>query len=72
MFHADTALFGASRGLACGLDFFGAGNVVFATDAPFGPVAATRDGVDHLNLEKTQLEAIHHRNAEKLINMRIA
>jgi aminocarboxymuconate-semialdehyde decarboxylase len=72
MFYADTALFGASRGLACGLDFFGAGNVVFATDAPFAPVAATRDGVAHLNLEKTQLEAIHHHNAEKLINMRIA
>jgi aminocarboxymuconate-semialdehyde decarboxylase len=72
MFYADTALFGASRGLACGLDFFGAGNVVFATDAPFGPVASTRDGVAHLNLEKAQLDAIHHHNAEKLINMRIA
>jgi predicted TIM-barrel fold metal-dependent hydrolase len=72
MFYGDTALFGESRGLACGLDFFGAGNVVFATDAPFAPVAATRDGVAHLNLDQTQLEAIHHRNAEKLINMRIA
>jgi aminocarboxymuconate-semialdehyde decarboxylase len=72
MFYADTALFGASRGLACGLEFFGAGNVVFASDAPFAPVAATRDGVAHLNLEKTQLEAIQHHNAEKLINMRIA
>jgi aminocarboxymuconate-semialdehyde decarboxylase len=72
MFYADTALFGASRGLACGLDFFGAGNVVFATDAPFAPVGATRDGVAHLNLEKTQLDAVHHHNAEKLINMRMA
>jgi aminocarboxymuconate-semialdehyde decarboxylase len=72
MFYADTAVFGASRGLACGLDFFGASNVVFATDAPFGPVASTRDGVAQLDLEKIQLEAIHHRNAEKLINMRIA
>jgi len=72
MFYADTALFGASRGLACGLEFFGAGNVVFATDAPFAPVASTCDGVARLNLEKTQLEAIQHHNAEKLINMRIA
>ena len=61
MFYADTALFGESRGLACGLDFFGASNIVFATDAPYGPVGATRDGVAHLDLEKTQLEAIHHR-----------
>ena len=72
MFYADTALFGESRGLACGLDFFGVSNVVFATDAPFGPVASTRDGVSHLGLEKSQLEAVHHRNAEKLLNMRIA
>jgi aminocarboxymuconate-semialdehyde decarboxylase len=71
MFYGDTALFGESRGLACGLDFFGANNVVFATDAPFAPVAATRKGVAHLNLEKAQLEAVHHHNAEKLINMKI-
>ena len=71
MFYGDTALLGESRGLACGLDFFGAGNVVFATDAPFGPVAATRDGVARLNLGKAQLDAIQHHNAEKLINMEI-
>jgi predicted TIM-barrel fold metal-dependent hydrolase len=72
MFYADTALFGDSCGLACGLNFFGAGNVVFATDAPFAPVAKTRDGVARLNLEKTQLDAIHHGNAERLLNMRLA
>ena len=72
MFNADTALFGESRGLACGVDFFGADRVVFATDAPFGPVAKTRDGVAHLNLEKAQLEAIHHGNAEKLLKLRMA
>jgi len=72
MFYADTALFGESRGLACGLDFFGASNVVFATDAPFGPVAKTRDGVAHLELDKAQLAAIHCGNAEKLLNMRLA
>jgi predicted TIM-barrel fold metal-dependent hydrolase len=71
MFYADTALFGASRGLSCGLDFFGPAHVVFATDAPFAPVGSTLDGVANLNLDKTQLEAIHHHNTEKLINMRI-
>jgi len=34
-------------------------------------VASTRKGVDHLNLEKSQLDAIHHHNAEKLINKKI-
>jgi uncharacterized protein len=72
MFYADTALFGASHGLACGLDFFGADHVVFASDAPFGPVASTRDGVNALAPEKAQFEAIFHRNAEKLLNLRIA
>jgi predicted TIM-barrel fold metal-dependent hydrolase len=72
MFYADTALFGASHGLACGLDFFGPDHVVFATDAPLGPVASTRDAVAALGLEKSQLESVFHRNAEKLLNMRIA
>ena len=32
----DTALNGADHALACGYDFYGADNVVFATDYPFG------------------------------------
>jgi uncharacterized protein len=68
MIYADTALFGASRGLVCGMEFFGADRVAFGTDAPMGPIAATRDGIAHLNLEKSQLEAVLHGNAEKLIN----
>jgi len=71
MFYADTALFGASRGLACGLDFFGVGNVVFASDAPFGPVASTRDGVDRLPLDSTQRDAICRRNAQELLKMKM-
>lgn len=72
MFYADTALFGASRGLACGLDFFGVDHVVFASDAPLGPLATTVEGVKGLELNKAQLEAVHHGNAEKLLKMKIA
>jgi aminocarboxymuconate-semialdehyde decarboxylase len=72
MFYADTALFGASRGLECGLDFFGVDHVVFASDAPLGPLATTCDGVTGLGLEKAQLEAVQHGNAEKLLKMRLA
>ncbi len=71
MFYADTALFGASRGLACGLDFFGMDHVVFASDAPLGPLATTVEGVKGLELDKAQLEAVHHGNAEKLLKMKI-
>jgi aminocarboxymuconate-semialdehyde decarboxylase len=72
MFYADTALFGASRGLACGLDFFGVEHVVFASDAPLGPLAPTVDGVADLELDKEQMKAVHHGNAEKLLKMKIA
>jgi predicted TIM-barrel fold metal-dependent hydrolase len=71
LFHADTALFGASHGLACGLDFFGPGNVVFATDAPFGPIAATRDAIEAGDLDAQSRAAIFHGNAEKLLRRKI-
>lgn len=69
MFYADTAMFGASRGLSCGVDFFGASNVVFASDAPFAPIASTRDAVAGLSIERDQLEAIYSGNAERLMKM---
>ena len=34
-FYADTAVSGSASALRCGLDFFGAGHVVFGTDFPF-------------------------------------
>jgi hypothetical protein len=37
MFYADTALFGAAAGTACGLSFFGERHVLLASDAPFEP-----------------------------------
>jgi hypothetical protein len=37
MFYGDTVLGGASAPLACGLAFFGADRVVFASDCPFDP-----------------------------------
>ena len=41
-FYADTAMFGGGvAATRCGLDFFGADQVVFATDTPLGPIAPT-------------------------------
>jgi len=37
MFYADTVLGGSASALRCGLDFFGADRVVFASDCPFDP-----------------------------------
>ena len=36
-FYADTALSGSAIGTRCGLEFFGAEHVVFASDCPFDP-----------------------------------
>jgi len=70
MFYADTALFGASHGLACGLDFFGPANVVFASDAPFGPIAETCAAID--TLDPAPRAAIFHANAERLLKREFA
>jgi len=37
MFYADTATFGSRAAMQCGLDFFGADQVLFASDSPFDP-----------------------------------
>lgn len=66
-FHADTALFGAGNGLICGLDFFGADRVVFATDAPLGPIEKTIAAVDALSLDRAARRKIMQGNAERLL-----
>jgi uncharacterized protein len=71
MFYADTALFGASHGLDCGLGFFGAEHVVFATDAPFGPIAETRDAILSADLDAQSRAAILSGNAERLLRRKI-
>ena len=68
-FYADTALFGAGNGLTCGLDFFGAERVVFATDAPLGPIAKTIAAIDALGLDPAVRAKIMAGNAERLMNM---
>jgi predicted TIM-barrel fold metal-dependent hydrolase len=68
-FYADTALFGAANGLTCGLDFFGADRVVFATDAPLGPIAKTIAAVDALDLDPDARDKIMHRNADGLLKL---
>lgn len=72
LFYADTALFGGGNGLGCGLNFFGTNNVVFSTDAPFGPIQDTCQAVESLEIDETSREAIFHGNAEGLLRMQIA
>jgi aminocarboxymuconate-semialdehyde decarboxylase len=69
MFYADTAMHGAVAPLLCGLEFFTANNVVFASDAPFASVGKNIAAVERLGLEADMLEKVHSGNAARLLRM---
>ena len=75
MFIADTALFGARDAMACGLAFFGADQVVFASDFPFDPEKGTfniretiRD-IDSLDIPEVDRKKIYEGNARRLLRV---
>ncbi len=75
-FYGDTALCGGRAGLVCGLDFYGADHVLFASDAPFGPEAGhayIRDCIAAIHLldEPAAVKAkICYRNAKTLFGLK--
>jgi aminocarboxymuconate-semialdehyde decarboxylase len=70
-FFADSAMFGGgSHAIRCGLEFFGADKVVFATDAPLGPIAPTIKSIQALNLAPADEHKLFCGNAEKLLKMK--
>lgn len=76
-FYGDTALFGARAGTVCGLDYFGADHVLFASDYPFDPEAGQfiRDTIailDALDISEEDRARIYHGNAERLLGIEAA
>ena len=70
MFYGDTAMFGGVIGARCGLEYFGADHVVFASDAPVGgPTTAAFQVIDELELSEADREKICHGNAERLMKV---
>ncbi len=75
MFYADTALFGAYDATVCGLRFFGASHVLFASDAPFDPergpmfIRETIGIIDRLPISEADRERIYWRNAARLLRL---
>ena len=70
-FYADTAMFGGGvHATRCGFEFFGADQVVFATDTPLGPIAPTIETVKKLGLAPTDERKLFCGNAEKLLKMK--
>jgi len=75
MFYGDTVLGGSSSALRCGLDFFGADKVVFASDCPFDPEEGPmfiREGIrsiEDLNLNVDDARKLYFGNAFKLLGL---
>ncbi|PKN66721.1 MAG: amidohydrolase [Deltaproteobacteria bacterium HGW-Deltaproteobacteria-15] len=76
MFLADTALFGSVSGTKCGLDFFGADNVLFASDSPFDPekgpayIRETIKIIDSLPIQEADRKKIYEGNARRLLKLK--
>jgi aminocarboxymuconate-semialdehyde decarboxylase len=75
MFYGDTVLGGSASALRCGLDFFGADRVVFASDCPFDPEGGPmfiREGIrsiEDLHLPETDKRKIYFGNALRLMRV---
>jgi len=68
-FYGDTALCGSRAGTVCGIEFFGADHVLFASDCPFGPeqgggyIKASIAVMQSLDIPKEDNEKISYKNA---------
>jgi predicted TIM-barrel fold metal-dependent hydrolase len=75
-FYADTAIEGARAPMECGLTFFGADKVLFASDCPFdkekgpGYIRSTIAVLESLDLGTTEREKISYRNAQALFGLK--
>ncbi len=74
-FYADTATFGSRSAMVCGLDFYGADKVLFASDCPFDPERGPgyiRDTIailEKLEFSDADRHKICHGNAETLLGI---
>src|SRR5215472_5222406 len=75
LFYNDTAVGGSASAIRCGLDFFGADRVLFATDCPFDPeggpmfIRDTIAAIDGLGLSDAERRKIYAENALRLMRM---
>jgi predicted TIM-barrel fold metal-dependent hydrolase len=75
MFYADTALYGGPPALECGLAFFGADHVVFASDLPFDPeggakyVRLTLQALGAMRASAKDKQKIYEGNIRRLLHL---
>ena len=77
-FYGDTAVEGARAATVCGLDFFGAEHVLFASDCPFdkekgpGYIRSTIAVIESLGLTAADKERVCHGNARRMFGLATA
>ena len=75
MFYGDTCTFGSMAAMRCGLEFFGADNVIFASDSPFDPekgpgyIRETIRILDELDISSEDRAKIYEGNAKRLLRL---
>jgi aminocarboxymuconate-semialdehyde decarboxylase len=71
-FYADSAVFGSRAATVCGLAFYGADRVLFASDCPFDPeggrgyIRDTIAIIEGLDLSPQERDNVYRRNLERL------
>ena len=76
-FVADTASFGSRRAIEHAREFFGADNVVFASDAPFDPeggpmyIRETIRAIEEMGLSEDEKAALYHGNIARLTGLKV-
>ncbi len=60
------------QAVRCGLEFFGADHVVFATDTPLGPIAPTIETIRRLEIGDGDRRKIFSGNAERLLKRKLS
>jgi predicted TIM-barrel fold metal-dependent hydrolase len=75
-FYADSAVFGSRPATVCGLEFYGADKVLFASDCPFDPergpgyIRETIKVLESIEMSQSDREKISYRNAQKLFGLK--
>ena len=74
-FYADTITIGSVPALACGLEFFGADRVLFATDMPFDThgglkyIEVALQAMEQLDVDPSDKAKIFEGNARKIFRL---
>lgn len=77
MFYGDTCTFGSLGALICGMEFFGADHIVFASDSPFDPekgpgyIRETTRLIDSWDISDADRQKIYQDNAVRLLKLNI-